>query len=56
MVTYRSVTRPRSDRMDRGRAGEARPFLEAYLRAAPPALEASDMARVRGWLGGPAGR
>jgi choline-sulfatase len=33
-----------------GRAGEARPFLEAYLREAPPALEARDIARVRGWL------
>jgi len=41
---------------DRGRADEARPYLEAYLRAAPPALEASDIARVRGWLGAPAGR
>jgi arylsulfatase A-like enzyme/Flp pilus assembly protein TadD len=34
-----------------GRAAEARPYLEAYLRAAPVALEAGDMARVRGWLG-----
>jgi Tfp pilus assembly protein PilF len=32
--------------------GEARPYLEAYLKAAPVALEARDMARVRSWLGG----
>jgi arylsulfatase A-like enzyme/Tfp pilus assembly protein PilF len=30
-----------------GRREEARPHLEAYLRAAPPALEARDIARVR---------
>jgi len=30
-----------------GRHEEARPYLEAYLRDAPPALEARDMARVR---------
>ena len=41
---------------DRGRADEARPYLEAYLRAAPVALEARDMERVRAWLGGGAGR
>ena len=35
---------------DRGRTDEARPYLEAYLRAAPVALEARDMERVRGWL------
>jgi arylsulfatase A-like enzyme/tetratricopeptide (TPR) repeat protein len=35
---------------DRGRAEEARPYLEAYLQAAPPALEARDIARVRTWL------
>ena len=39
-----------------GRADEARPYLEAYLRAAPVALEARDMERVRAWLGGGAGR
>jgi Flp pilus assembly protein TadD len=33
-----------------GRAEEARPYLEAYLRAAPPALEARDIARVKAWL------
>ena len=36
---------------ERGRPDEARPFLERYLRAAPPALEARDLARVRAWLG-----
>jgi tetratricopeptide (TPR) repeat protein len=35
-----------------GREAEARPYLEAYLRAAPPALEARDIARVREWLRG----
>jgi choline-sulfatase len=34
-----------------GRREEARPYLEAYLRAAPPALEARDIARVRALLG-----
>ncbi len=38
-----------------GRAAEARPYLEAYLRSAPPALEARDIARVRGWLASGAG-
>jgi arylsulfatase A-like enzyme/Tfp pilus assembly protein PilF len=38
----------------RGREAEARPFLEAYLAAAPPALEARDIARVRVWLAGAA--
>jgi arylsulfatase A-like enzyme/Flp pilus assembly protein TadD len=33
-----------------GRAAEARPYLEGYLRAAPAALEARDIARVRQWL------
>jgi len=33
-----------------GRAAEARPYLESYLRAAPVALEARDIARVRQWL------
>ena len=37
-----------------GRREEARPFLEAYLRQAPPALEARDIARVRALLA-PAG-
>lgn len=34
----------------RGREDEARPYLQAYLAAAPVALEARDIARVRGWL------
>lgn len=34
----------------RGRAVEARPYLEAYLREAPRALEARDLDRVRAWL------
>ncbi len=38
-----------------GRKEEARPYLEAYLRAAPPALESRDLARVRAILGAPAG-
>jgi arylsulfatase A-like enzyme/Flp pilus assembly protein TadD len=33
-----------------GRAAEARPYLESYLKAAPPALEGRDIARVRTWL------
>ena len=36
-----------------GRRGEARPYFEAYLQAAPPALESRDMARVRTILGAP---
>jgi arylsulfatase A-like enzyme/Flp pilus assembly protein TadD len=34
-----------------GRKDEARPYLEAYLREAPAALEARDIARVRALLG-----
>ena len=34
-----------------GRTDEARPYLESYLKAAPLALEARDIARVRQWLG-----
>jgi arylsulfatase A-like enzyme/Tfp pilus assembly protein PilF len=33
-----------------GRPAEARSYLEAYLKAAPVALEGRDMARVRSWL------
>lgn len=33
-----------------GRDPEARPVLEAYLRAAPPGREAADVTRVRAWL------
>ena len=34
----------------RGAREEARPYLEAYLRIAPVALESRDRERVRGWL------
>jgi Tfp pilus assembly protein PilF len=34
------------------REAEARPCLEAYLKAAPLALEGRDIARVRAWLAG----
>jgi tetratricopeptide (TPR) repeat protein len=37
--------------MRRGRSSEARPYLERFLREAPPALYAKDIARVRSWLG-----
>jgi tetratricopeptide (TPR) repeat protein len=41
--------RPREalDMLERARRDEARPYLEAYLRQAPPAPEARDIARVR---------
>jgi hypothetical protein len=41
--------RPREalDVLERARRDEARPYLEAYLRQAPPAPEARDIARVR---------
>jgi choline-sulfatase len=39
-----------------GRRDEARPYFEAYLRAAPSALEARDIARVRALLGPAAAR
>jgi choline-sulfatase len=39
-----------------GREAEARPYLEAYLKAAPVALEGRDMARVRSWLAGRSAR
>jgi arylsulfatase A-like enzyme/Flp pilus assembly protein TadD len=38
-----------------GREAEARPYLQAYLREAPVAVEARDIARVRAWLGEPGG-
>ena len=34
-----------------GRASEARPYLERFLREAPPAVYGRDFAKVRGWLG-----
>jgi arylsulfatase A-like enzyme/Flp pilus assembly protein TadD len=36
--------------LEQGRPADARPFLEHYAEAAPPALEARDIARVRQWL------
>ena len=33
-----------------GRRAEARPYWEAYVREAPPALERHDLQRVREWL------
>jgi tetratricopeptide (TPR) repeat protein len=33
-----------------GRGAEARPYLEAYLRTAPAAMEQGDRERVRAWL------
>jgi Flp pilus assembly protein TadD len=37
-----------------GRAPEARPYLERFLREAPPAVYSRDFPKVRGWLGGAA--
>jgi protein O-GlcNAc transferase len=34
-----------------GRVSEARPYLEAYLRAAPMPQESRDVSRVQVWLG-----
>jgi arylsulfatase A-like enzyme/Flp pilus assembly protein TadD len=39
-----------------GRVPEARPYLEAYVRQAPVALEGADIARVKAWLGEPGAR
>jgi arylsulfatase A-like enzyme/Tfp pilus assembly protein PilF len=39
-----------------GRPTEARPYLEQYLREAPPDREAVDIARVRNWIERPASR
>jgi len=33
-----------------GRAAEARPYLERFVREAPPAQYAADIAKTRGWL------
>jgi Tfp pilus assembly protein PilF len=33
-----------------GRPGEARAYFEAFVRRAPPALYAADLARVQAWL------
>jgi arylsulfatase A-like enzyme/Tfp pilus assembly protein PilF len=53
---YRSLFNIGTTLRGLGREAEARPYLEAYLRAVPSALEPGDVARVRGWLGGPAPR
>jgi len=37
---------------DRGRAAEARPYAERFVREAPPQRYAHDIAMLRGWLGG----
>ncbi len=36
-----------------GRSVEARPYLERFLREAPPALYGRDFPKVRAWLGAP---
>jgi Tfp pilus assembly protein PilF len=38
-----------------GRSAEARPYLERFVREAPPAPYAAEVAKVRGWLAGSAG-
>jgi len=38
--------------VQKGRAPEARPYLELFVASAPPALYARDLERVRGWLAG----
>jgi len=35
-----------------GRTAEARPYLERFVREAPPATYGKDIAVVRGWLAG----
>jgi len=44
---YQTLFNLGSELWQQGRRDEARPYLEGYLRAAPTALEARDMARVR---------
>ena len=44
---YQTLFNLGSELWQTGRHAEARPFLEAYLRSAPKALEARDLARVR---------
>ncbi len=44
---YQTLYNLGSQLWESGRRDEARPYLEAYLRSAPPALEAPDLARVR---------
>ena len=44
---YQTLYNLGSELWQSGRREEARPYLEGYLRAAPPALEGRDIARVR---------
>ena len=44
---YQTLFNLGSELWQSGRRDEARPYLEAYLRAAPLATEARDIARVR---------
>jgi tetratricopeptide (TPR) repeat protein len=48
---YRSLFNLGATLRSRGRIAEARPHLEAYLRAVPEPLEPQDVAKVRQWLG-----
>ena len=36
-----------------GRSAEARPYLERFVREAPPAQYSGDIAKIRGWRGSP---
>ncbi|HEX9187703.1 MAG TPA: sulfatase-like hydrolase/transferase [Vicinamibacteria bacterium] len=47
---YQALFNLGSTLRNEGRDEEARPYLEAYLRVAPAALEGRDRARVRAWL------
>jgi hypothetical protein len=35
---------------DQGRTAEARPYIERFVREAPPQRYAKDIAMLRGWL------
>jgi Flp pilus assembly protein TadD len=47
---YQTLFNLGSTLRNEGRLAEARPYLEAYLQAAPAALEGRDRERVRAWL------
>jgi Tfp pilus assembly protein PilF len=47
---YQTLFNLGSTLLKEGRREEARPYLEAYLRTAPVALEGRDRERVRAWL------
>jgi arylsulfatase A-like enzyme/Flp pilus assembly protein TadD len=49
---YQTLFNLGSTLLKEGREAEARPYLEAYLRTAPVALEGRDRERVRAWLRG----